>query len=78
MNQGEFTLNNGGASQCDRIQAALEAKRGQWVAMPDLWRASGAFAVHSRISDLRKKGLDITQESHRDQAGLVHSFYKLT
>lgn len=65
-----------GVSQCAKILYALAAKEGEWVEMPDLWRASGAFAVHSRIADLRKRGLKITQESIWKE-GIVHSRYKL-
>lgn len=46
-------------TQCDRILAELRRAQGDWVAMPHLAAVSGAYAVHSRISDLRKLGLDI-------------------
>jgi biotin operon repressor len=65
-----------GTSQCDLILAALQRAAGRWVGLPDLHRASGSMAVHSRIADLRARGLDI---EHRNQrAGrMVHSSYRL-
>lgn len=75
--QREFRAANGGASQCDRIQAALEQARGEWVAMTELWRVSGAFAVHSRVADLRKRGHCIEHKNARQADGVVHSFYRL-
>jgi len=44
--------------------------------MPLLARASGGYAVHSRISDLRARGFNI--EHHNERVGRVcRSFYKL-
>lgn len=65
-----------GGSQCARILAALEAVRGVWVTMPDLAAASGAYAVHSRVAELRKRGHVITQRSER-HGRTVRSFYRL-
>jgi len=64
-------------SQTDKILSILILQVGEWVPMPTLWKASGAFAVHSRISDLRKRGCTI---EHRNEhvEGVVHSYYKLT
>lgn len=75
--QIEFALHGGGGSQCDRIEQLLRERAGQWVAMPDLWRASGAMAVHSRVSDLRKRGLVIEQRNERGARGATHSFYRM-
>jgi hypothetical protein len=64
------------ASQCDKVLARLEDSAGAWVSLPELVRVSGAYAVHSRVSDLRRRGYSIEQASeHRD--GLVHSSYRL-
>lgn len=65
MNQVEFTRHRKlrPGSQASKILALLLDRRGQWVPMPDLWRVSGAFAVHSRVADLRKAGHHILQES---------------
>jgi hypothetical protein len=76
MNQTEHAATGAGLSQCDRILAELESKRGHWVPMPDLARIAGCFAVHSRIADLRKRGHRI--ESMQDRHGRkVWSFYRL-
>jgi biotin operon repressor len=65
-----------GASQNARILAALEEHRGIWVPMPLLAAESGAFAVHSRIADLRKEGLTIEQRNQR-KGRSIHSSYRL-
>lgn len=62
-------------TQCDRILAELRRAQGDWVAMPHLAAVSGAYAVHSRISDLRKLGLDI--EVKIEGARPKQSFYRL-
>lgn len=65
-----------GLSQCECILSALREHSGSWVAMPLLARASGGYAVHSRISDLRARGFNI--EHHNERVGRVcRSFYKL-
>lgn len=62
-------------SQCRAILAELERNVGQWVPMPRLVAASGAYAVHSRISELRAAGHVIET---RVQIGRpTHSFYRL-
>jgi hypothetical protein len=76
MTQPEHAATGAGLSQCDRILVELESKRGHWVAMPDLARIAGGYAVHSRIADLRKRGYRI---SHMNQKNgrRVWSFYRL-
>jgi hypothetical protein len=76
MTQPEHAATGAGQSQCDRILAALESKRGQWVPMPDLARIAGGFAVHSRIAELRARGHVITQRSERSGRRIL-SFYRL-
>lgn len=65
-----------GLSQCDRILRLLECRRGEWIAMPELVAASGSYNVHSRISDLRRRGHDIEQKNER-HAQSIHSYYRL-
>lgn len=43
-------------SQSAAILRELQAAPGQWIPMPALAAASGAYAVHSRIADLRAAG----------------------
>lgn len=70
-------LTESGVSQSTLILAALKGRFGEWVNMVDLWRASGSMNIHSRISDLRKRGLFIEQRSER-VGRKVHSLYRLT
>ena len=65
-----------GLSQCDLILAALERADGRWVGLPDLHKASGSMAVHSRIADLRARGLQIEHRNER-VGRMVHSSYRL-
>lgn len=78
MTQKQHKATGAGASQCAKIRAALEQRAGHWVAMTDLWRESKAFAVHSRISDLRKRGLKIDHRNEVQPDRSIHSFYRLT
>ena len=65
-----------GTSQCARILGALEAARGAWVPMPELAAASGAYAVHSRVAELRSWGHVIEHRNER-RGRTVRSFYRL-
>ena len=63
-------------SQCDRILRALLAHRGEWLPMPYLYSMSGAFAVHSRIADLRRHGYTVeTRVEHVKNK--VNSYYRI-
>lgn len=46
-------------TQNDLLEAYLRRRPYQWISMPDLAEAIGAYAVHSRIADLRKRGMTI-------------------
>lgn len=65
-----------GDSQCARILTRLKRARGSWVPMPQLVAASGGYAVHSRVAELRNRGhaIDNRTEVH---GRLKRSFYKL-
>jgi hypothetical protein len=76
ITQTEFAPYPASLSQCDKILAALRDARGQWVAMPDLVMASASFNIHSRVSDLRKRGHVIEQEG-KSEGRKVKSFYRL-
>ncbi len=76
MNQTEFA-HAGAPSQCELILERLQQSAGEEVGLPDLYLASGALAVATRISNLRKRGINITQRSERHKDGSIHSFYKL-
>ena len=77
MNQLEFKAIAGGESQADKILSFLQMRAGSWVGMPQLGMASGSWNVHSRISDLRKRGCNIAQKTERQPDGTNHSFYQL-
>lgn len=76
MTQREHVESGAGTTQCGAILARLEAAGGDWVPMPELAQASGAFAVHSRVAELRSWGHVIEQRSQRD-GRKVWSFYRL-
>lgn len=82
MTQSEFTMEARPMSQCDRIEKELfRGMRlecaGGWVSMPDLVRCSGSYNVHSRISDLRKRGLNIEQRLEVLGDGTRASYYRI-
>lgn len=65
-----------GLSQCDIILGAL-VEDGGWLSALELHNLSGSLAVHSRISDLRKRGHAIAHFNEwRD--GQCRSFYRIT
>lgn len=62
-------------SQCDLILAALQARPGQWIPMPELARASGSLNVHTRIDQLRhERGLRIENQTERDGRRQLSSY----
>ena len=78
--QDEHQAATSGDTQNERVLNCLIEHAGSWVAMPVLWRASGAFAVHSRISDLRRLGHTIDHRCEVRFEGarrINHSFYRL-
>ncbi len=78
MTQTEFSLSSSGASQADIILGRLELKRGEWVSMPYLVQESGSYNVHSRISDLRARGITIEHRNEREKGNrMVKSFYRV-
>lgn len=76
MTQTEYQRFLLGESQTDKVLMLLYEARGEWVSMPSLASFSGAYAVHSRVSDLRKRGHNI--EHRNEHSGrVVKSFYRL-
>lgn len=65
-----------GNSQCACILAELQAYPNQWLSLGRLHVASGSMNVHSRISDLRKRGHTILHKNTR-KGRMVQSFYQL-
>ena len=75
--QAQFEVDGGAASQNDKILDYLQERLGQEVSMYQLYLVSGSMAVHSRIADLRKRGVRIANRTERQKDGTRHSFYTL-
>lgn len=76
MDQQTFAALDAGPTQAQCILSELERCPGRWVSLPDLCRVSGAYAVHSRISDLRALGHSIENKCGR-VGRTVTSWYRL-
>lgn len=70
---------NSNPPQATKILQRLKAARefDGWVPMPTLSDASGAYAVHSRIAELRKRGHVIENKVTRQQDGTRMSWYRI-
>jgi hypothetical protein len=71
----EFRSEKGGQTQNEKLRAYFEARPKQWLSMTDLGRAVNAWAVHSRVSDLRKRGGMCIWNRTALVDGQRHSFY---
>lgn len=76
MAEQQFRVMGGAPSQSDRILDCLQAHLGEWVEMPRLAAISGSYVIHSRISDLRERGCNISNRTEMKN-GSRHSFYRL-
>lgn len=79
MNQLEYsTTDTEGPSQADIILETLKQNEGTWISMPSLASLSGSMNVHSRISDLTKRGYIIKNRTLRYSGSRkLHSAYML-
>ena len=70
---------NTNPSQAGAILTRLQAARefNGWVPMPILSDVSGAYAVHSRIAELRRRGHRIENKVTRQQDGKRLSWYRM-
>lgn len=73
---------NSNPSQADHILLALQTAHSGgitegWVSLPALHLTSGAYAVHSRISELRKRGYVIQNRTQKAKDGTRMSWYRL-
>ena len=68
---------NTNPSQATKILQRLTATAGIYVAMPELAGYSGAYAVHSRIAELRKRGHVIENRTQQAKDGTRLSWYRL-
>lgn len=62
-------------SQNERLESLFRSRPNEWLPMTDLGRAIGAWAVHSRVADLRAHGMDIENRTQKDD-GETLSFYR--
>lgn len=63
-------------TQNEAIANLLFDRQGEWVPMPKLAKAARAYAVHSRIADLRRLGFNISNRV-RTVRGRKLSEYRL-
>jgi len=75
--QLEFRASHSGQSQNELLRDYLQARPGQWVAMPELAAHIRAYAVHSRVADCRVKyGMAIEHRSFFERGHARRSFYR--
>ena len=74
--QLQFEIDRPAKSQSSAVLKYLTACKGEWIEMPTLVGYSGAYAVHSRVSDLRREGHSITNMVDRSTKP-YKSFYRL-
>lgn len=68
---------NSNPSQATKILQRLTATANTFVGMPELAHFSGAYAVHSRIAELRKRGHVIQNRTQKAKDGTRMSWYRL-
>lgn len=66
---------NSEPTQAERVLRKLRDHPDEWVSMPALYEASGAYAVHSRVAELRLAGHHI--ECKVTGARPRKSFYRI-
>lgn len=74
--QTEFIASGASLTQTEKVFATLAANAGNWVGMPHLVEVSGAYAVHSRVADLRRRGYNVENQVDRSTKPFK-SFYRL-
>lgn len=68
---------NTSPTQTKAILSRLEMSPGEWVAMTELGKFAGCWAVHSRIAEIRTKhGRKVDNRTERVN-GKCHSYYRL-
>jgi len=82
MTQSELTFRSQYPpdTQNGRLAAILAKHPGEWLPMTDLGREIGAWAVHSRVADLRRLGMAIEHKNERRTnlwgVRSCHSYYR--
>lgn len=75
--QLQFAAEQSGKTQEQILLEYLQARPDQWIPMPELVRVCGGYAVHSRISGLRKAGHDIRNATRSGAGNRKMSSYML-
>lgn len=76
--QTEFIATGGALSQTDLLINYLHRANNEWVPLPVLADVIGGFAVHSRASDARKRGVNVLNRVEVDKVTKKRlSWYKL-
>jgi hypothetical protein len=75
--QLEFSVSSGPRTQNGRLRELFLARPGEWLSMVELGQAIGAWAVHSRVADLRRQGLAIENRIEVAADGKRLSYYRL-
>lgn len=64
----QFRASGGGRSQNEKLAQLFQARPNEWLSMTELGKAIGAWAVHSRVSFLRRKhGMNIESNVVREE-----------
>lgn len=74
----DFRSTQGGHSQTEKLREMFLAQPGEWRSMTELGKAIGAWAVHSRVADCRRKfGMNIENKTVMDRdSGQRFSYYR--
>lgn len=64
-------------SQADKMLKVLADNTGIWCGMPLLCEMGGSLNCHSRIADLRKRGIIIENRVERQPDGTNKSWYRI-
>jgi len=63
-----FRASGGGLSQNQKLKAIFLSRPNEWISMTYLGSQIGAWAVHSRVSFLRRKhGMNIESDVQREE-----------
>jgi hypothetical protein len=63
-------------SQCERLLQLLHSRGGEWVPLPEILDLRiGQY--NTRIKEIRGSGIEIENKIERDDAGTIHSWYRL-
>lgn len=61
-----FHATKNGQSQAAKLERIFRDNPNRWLSMTELGQQIGAWAVHSRVADLRRRGMTIENRTKRD------------